>query len=161
MADKDMSDNTQTEGAAILKEMVDGLKGVTEGPWIKSGTQFQISEKCAAAGPQYGMLFFSPLGKTDKEAACAILDMKHIARCCPDNISAISAYVEALEAENKAALERVAVLENAIKLFMREVSTVANRMHHRDELKSGALADAVINASETLNGGAKCDRPTR
>ncbi len=80
-------------GALRLKELVDGLGGVTPGPWepqpfvdnrpMGSGHH---TYKIAPQRGVYGSLF---------EA-----DAKHLSRCNPNAIREIAGYAEVLEAEN-------------------------------------------------------------
>jgi hypothetical protein len=119
--------DTQTEaatGAAILKEMVDGLEGVSPGGWECDWTDSENDEGtfnsqllwdkdggviADAINSNATRIITEYSGDGDEYVDVidvqAMNNFRHIARCSPDNIRAIASYVEALEAENKAMRE--------------------------------------------------------
>lgn len=135
-----MSDSNTTDGETVLKEMVDGLEGVTEGPWeirrpdpnrpilvanwdcYPIATFFTVSTYPGQQGQKFDTINIKN-------------DGPHLVRCAPENIRAIAAYVSTLkserdtqaeanviacqrvrelEAERDAAQARVKVLEEAL-----------------------------------------------
>ncbi|MCC2098658.1 MAG: Lar family restriction alleviation protein, partial [Hyphomicrobiales bacterium] len=85
----------------LVEELERGLEGVTPGPWIRSGVQYRatdLSGKLLAAGPDGGLLFFSPMGGDGDQQAAAIRDLDHIARCHPANIRKLIAALRARQA---------------------------------------------------------------
>ncbi|ANK73769.1 hypothetical protein FA04_14755 [Ensifer adhaerens] len=90
----------------LLSEIVAGLDGVTEGPWVASGVTSVIG------GTRFMFINKEPLGelvriclpdRPIKGFGSTVRDQKHIARCDPDSLRAIAAYVGRLEK----ALERI------------------------------------------------------
>ena len=125
---------TQTEtpdGEVILKQMLDGLEGVSEGDWeydttetesgvsyyttcmLLDGDGYVIADAINATAAD---IMFESDGEGDGEVVdrLAFANFHHIARCSPDNIRAIAEYVTALTAERDAALARVRELEGLI-----------------------------------------------
>lgn len=101
-------------GKETLRQIIEGLEGVTPGPWYQTGTPWFNDGTGVLAGSPDGNIAFViadtddwsmprdeyegfPLG--DKEA-----DAEHIARCHPDAMRAIAEYVAELEAERDEAL---------------------------------------------------------
>lgn len=110
-------------GKETLRQIIEGLEGVTPGPWYQTGTPWFNDGTGVLAGSPDGNIAFViadtddwsmprdeyegfPLG--DKEA-----DAEHIARCHPDAMRAIAEYVAALEADLRRANELInAALED-------------------------------------------------
>lgn len=108
---------TQIDGEAVLKEMVDGLEGVTAGPWEirrpdPDRPTLIADYDCHPIARLYTTSTYP--GQEGKRFDVVNLDADgpHLARCTPENIRAIATYVEALEAENKALREALRAHHN-------------------------------------------------
>ena len=118
---------TQTEtpdGEVILKQMLDGLEGVSEGDWeydttetesgvsyyttcmLLDGDGYVIADAINATAAD---IMFESDGEGDGEVVdrLAFANFHHIARCSPDNIRAIAEYVKKLEGEREALKDNV------------------------------------------------------
>lgn len=110
------------DGETVLKEMVDGLKGVSGGPWDHDETpgengegHYSSSKLIDSEGQTIAdatnvdvswLEFDCPgdnLGNGQYVDMLAHENFKHFARCSPDNIRAIAAYVSTLKSERDAA----------------------------------------------------------
>lgn len=99
--DAAQDDAPSIEGKVLLAEIIAGLDGVTEGPWISKDhtTAFFVAtpkRKKAAIRVTYGgNADNAPLWGTNE---MMVADAGHIARCDPDTMRSISSYVSSLEA---------------------------------------------------------------
>lgn len=89
------------EGKETLRQIVEGLGGVTSGPWSTINN-----------GNEYWLMHETGCMQTGYECAFNREDARHIARCHPDAIRAIAEYAASLEAELSTA-RRAALLEAA------------------------------------------------
>lgn len=121
-----------TDGKAILKELVDGLKGVSAGDWDCDW----IETESDGEGTYFSHILMDNEGYTIADATnansvdivaesdgegggdtvdlLASANFKHLARCSPSNIRAIADHVAKLEAERDAALSRAGSLEKVL-----------------------------------------------
>lgn len=129
---------TQTDGEAVLKEMVDGLEGVTPGPWdwLMSGLIRALRDDLA--GPLFEVRVphkkYQRLTKTHVQE---VSNGQHIARCSPDNVRAIAAYVDHLQS----------ALKESIRLQGEYASEVERLKAERD-----AARECAKNVGEALSG---------
>ena len=120
---------TQTDtpgGEAVLKQMLDGLEGVSEGPWDHDETPSETDKGYYSSSKlmdSEGRTFADAINAdaTDLELDCpgdnlgegqyvdelAYANFDHLARCSPDNIRAIAEYVKKLEGEREALKDNV------------------------------------------------------
>ena len=91
-------------GAQTLQQIVDGLDGVTEGPWkVYNGCSWwrigrEGGSDCAVVYPYTNHNDGHPeMGSTE---GYHVANFEHIARCDPDAIRSIAASFDALKAEN-------------------------------------------------------------
>ncbi|PCJ95921.1 MAG: hypothetical protein COA52_02430 [Hyphomicrobiales bacterium] len=143
----------QPDGAVLLAEIMEGLEGVTPSPWAYMPNEFDdwgtVRAKISNAGQSYGaaVSFTRTHNAVDyakhwKDGTDPYSDNgKHLARCSPDNIRAISAAMKAKDSEIerlKATVKQADLEHNETVKLLREL------IKDRDE---------IIDALVTLKGG--------
>lgn len=134
----------QTDGEEILKEIVEGLEGVSAGGW-----EYGRIKKVGRYGCYFSFTLMDADGDSIADAIntevseivfeddeyggqsvdqLAFTNFRHLARCSPDNIRAVADYVTALAAERDAAKDRevklVSVLSEQTELVDRLLTIV-------------------------------------
>lgn len=132
---------------AKANELVDGLEGVTPGPWTW-GMKF-VSRPPDDGTITYEKLCMTPDAKVAEEGSQWEMNAAHIARCSPDNIRLICEAIEAQAAE----LERV-------KAERDELQNLADRLKMEARIHSGEAraANASLNDAYQAASGAKGER---
>lgn len=101
-----------TERPDIIDELKSGLEGVTPGPWKVGSWGDNVF---SVQGEQWFPIV--RLRRNDDPANDDnpdVIDAAYIACCSPDNIAAVLAYIETVEARAKAAEAKVAELTEAL-----------------------------------------------
>ena len=83
---------TDHPGRAALADIVEGLRGVTPGPWGFSGTRYRMNSAEWQNIFNGNDLVFAVVN-IEPHTLAGLKDGKHIARCHPQAISSIAAYV--------------------------------------------------------------------
>ena len=135
---------TDHKGKKVLADLLNGLDGVTPGPW-------EVSYSVLGDNPENERLY-AFLQRVEYEELTGVIDetpegddppspiLEHLSRCSPDNIRAMAEYVSALQAEN----ER---LREALKQICNFDDRVINTQV--DEPVSVSIARAALNLTET------------
>lgn len=107
---------TEKDGETLLKEMVDGLEGVTEGPWEirrpDPDRPILIADySCDPIAQLYTVSTYPGQQGQKFDTVNIKNDGPHLVRCSPENIRAIAAHVEHQDKLLMIALQRVRELE--------------------------------------------------
>lgn len=112
--------------SALLQQIVRGLDGVTAGPWYPGHLGSDSTCQCRSIvddGTYMGAIASVhvgnglPIGEGGNDAPPAeeaAANMRHIARCSPDTMREIAAYVRETEARATAAEATVTALQEAL-----------------------------------------------
>jgi hypothetical protein len=125
----------------LVKELRDGLEGVTPGPWqANEGIEYP-------RGQQY---YYITDGCSNLADDVDMADAAHIARCSPENIAALLDHIAAIRAENERL--RTALIDTGRNLgagLSDEVSNDFLMLLPEEARLVKAKADALPSSTET------------
>lgn len=86
---------TNDEAIIAIKELLAGMDGVTEGPWMRSGIRCKNPGDSLMVGPDGSTIYAIPIGR---DHAGAFRDAGYLAQCSPANLRPIlEAFLQRLE----------------------------------------------------------------